>query len=200
MTATIIPFPDRMAAVAAAAGSGGEVRRRHDAVVAALRTTAVGTGHTGAQWYRTAHRVLDHIDDLVEQELGGPDVIALCEHATSCLLDAAPEIDDPPTVTALLRRLRELHLRACRSTPPDPVGLAAFVDDLARRSDGPVPPIITPYLPLLGRLGIAELRRRLAADEQAQRRRSTSAAPDELVRIRSIRAAVPRARHPSAVS
>ena len=65
-----------------------------------------------------------------------------------------------------------------------------------------VPPAtaIAPYLPLLGRLGVAELRRLLAADEQRLVRAGGPASPLDHVRLRRLRDALSRARHPSAVS
>jgi hypothetical protein len=169
MTATIIPFPDRMAEVAAGASAGpGATRRRRV--------------EPDAPWHLSAHRVLDHVDDLLARDAGGADVVTLCERATSCLLAAVDDIDEAAPVVALLARLRDQHLRACRAARPDPVELAGFVHDLAARTtDVPPATAIAPYLPLLGRLGVAELRRRLAADDR-------------------LRDALSRAHHPSAVS
>ena len=154
MTATIIPFPDRMAEVAAAAASAG------------LSAARPQSFEPDTPWYRTAHRVLDHVDDLLEREQGGSDVVTMCERATWCLLAAVDDIDEPSLVVALLARLRDQHLRPAGARP-DPVDLAGFVYDLVWRTrDVPPATAIAPYLPFLGRLGVAELRRRLAADEQ----------------------------------
>ena len=189
MTATIIPFPDRMAEVAAAAASAG---------LSAARPQSV---ELDTPWYLTAHRVLDHVDDLLEREQGGADVVTMCERATWCLLAAVDDIDEPSLVVALLARLRDQHLRACRAARPDPVDLAGFVYDLVWRTvDVPPATAIAQYVPLLGRLGLAELRRRLAADEQRLVRAGGAASPIDHVRLRRLRDALSRARHPSAVS
>ena len=200
MTATIIPFPDRMAEVAAAAASAAEHLDREDAVMAGLSVARPQSFEPDAPWSLTAHRVLDHVDDLLEREQCGSDVVMLCERATWCLLAAVDDIDESSLVVALLTRLRDQHLRACRAAQPDPVDLAGYLHDLAWRStDVPPTAAIAPYLPLLGRLGLAELRRLLAADEQ-RLVRAGPASPLDHVRLRQLRDALSRAHHPSAVS
>lgn len=117
MSATIIPFPD----------SG--IRRR---VVRARFGAEVLEEHTEDEWFWQADHVLDQIEEMLDHG-DAREVIALCEQAMGCLLDAAPEIDDGRAVTALIDRLRDLHVRACVIEPPDQVRLAEFLDRLERR-------------------------------------------------------------------
>lgn len=198
MSATIIPFPDRRTLVSAAAGQRREVRQRERAVTASFRSDDLVEGGE-AHWVRRAQRVLDHVEQLLEDG-AAREVMTLCEHATWCLLESAPDIEDGCAVMELIDRLRELHLRACRAERPDPVHLAEFVYGLARSEEmGVLHGIIDPYVGLLGSVGLAEIRRQLADDERRARRMSGMARRLHEFRLRPIQESLARADHPSAV-
>ena len=198
MSATIIQFPDRAAAVSAAAGRSAEARRRQDAVRAGFSTELLPV-QTEEGWLCQAQHVLDHVEDLLDDGDAG-EVVALCEQATSYLLGAAPDIDDGSAVMALIDRLRDIHMRACHAAPPDPVALADFVYALARSdSMGVLHGVIDPYVPVLGPTGLAAIRRHLAEDQRRQRRLSDIARKIDEFRLRPILESLSRAQHPSAV-
>ena len=199
MTATILPFPDRSAALAAAAGNHQDARRRQDAVRAGFAPTGFGDSSGDERWAAKAHHVIDHIESMLDDE-PTREVIELCQHAIECLCGAAPDIDDTAAVVELVDRLRDLHVRACQANRPDPVALADFVFWLAWGDAlGVRDHMIDPYVPLLGEQGHAQIRR-LIADRQRDAahqpglfRRMTE------LRLRPIEAALSRSRHPSAV-
>ena len=155
MSATIIPFPDQ------------STRQR---VIRARFGADALDEQSEAEWYWQADHVLDHIEAMLHTA-PAREVMALCEQAVWCLLGAAPDIDDGDAVMALIDRLRDLHLRACRLDLPDPALLAEFVYDLARSDEmGVLWGVIDPYVPLLGEAGLAVMRRRLAAEERTMSR------------------------------
>ncbi len=198
MSATIIPFPDRRTLVATAAGRRPEARQRQRAVTASFRSDDLVDGGE-AHWLGRAHRVLDHVADLLDDG-AAREVMTLCEQAMWCLLESAPDIEDGCAVMALIDRLRELHVRAGRLDPPDPVHLAEFVYGLAHSEVmGVLHGIIDPYVGLLGSVGLAEIRRQLADDERRARRMSGIARRIEEFRLRPIQESLARADHPSAV-
>lgn len=175
MSATIIPFPDQ------------GTRQR---IIRARFGAEALEEQSEAEWFWQADHVLDHIEAMLDAEQA-PDTVTLCEQAVWCLLDAAPEIDDGDAVMTLIDRLRDLHLRACRSARPDPATLAEFVYGLAHSDEmGVLTGVIEPYLPLLGRAGLAVLRRRLAADEHRMRSHTALRRSIEEFRLRPIRAAL----------
>ena len=96
MTAIIIPFPD-------------EFTRRRIVSARFSSDTLLELGED--EWFEQADHVLDHIEAMLDS---GPahEVLALCEQAVWCLLDAAPEIDDHDAVMTLVTRLGDLHRRA----------------------------------------------------------------------------------------
>jgi hypothetical protein len=198
MTATIIPFPPRRALHASTATVAGQARGRR-----------VGAGddgrahHLGVRredhWTTRAHHVLDHVDAMLHDGSGGP-VVALCEQAMRCLLDSAADIADGRSVLALIHRLRRLHLEACRLDPPEPVELAEFLYRLATSDEvGALSGVIDPYLALLGPVGGAEIRRRLAADEDRLPSMTGPARHRFEARLRPLATSLARAHHPSAV-
>lgn len=197
MTATIIQFPDRRTVVERAAGRHGEARQRQNAVTASFSTAALmedGEDH----WICRAHHVLDHVADLLDDG-HAREVITLCEQGLWCLLTAAPDIADGDAVMALIDRLRALHRQACDLDPPDPVHLAEFVYGVARSEEmGVLHGVIDPYVALLGPVGLAEIRRRLAAEERRMRRLSDIARRIHEFRLRPIYESLSRADHPSA--
>lgn len=198
MSARIIRFPDRRAALAEVADRSPEARQRQDAVAASFSTAGLSWA-TESDWLGRAHHVLDHVEDLLDDG-DAAEVAVLCERATWCLLQAAPEIDDRAAVMDLLDRVRDLHLRACQASPPDPVHLAEFVYGLAHsEAMGVLHGVIDPYVGLLGPVGLAEIRRRLADDERAHRRSTGIARQIEDFRRQPILASLARAAHPSAV-
>jgi hypothetical protein len=198
MTATIIPFPPRRALPARTASVADQARGRR---------AGVGTNHRADQlgsrgedhWTTRAHRVLDHVDAMLHDGAGGQ-VVALCEQAMRCLLDSAADIADGRAVSALIDRLRRLHLHACRLDPPDPVQLAEFVYGLAMSDEvGVLAGVLDPYVPLLGPVGLAHVRRRVREDEDRMRSMNGPGRQRFEVRLRPIAAALARAHHPSVV-
>jgi hypothetical protein len=185
MSAIIIPFPD------------GSARESRAARAAAHADDCLWDQDAG-DWFEQASSVLDEIEALLD---GGRarEVVMLCERGVVCVLDAAPEIDDTAAVTVLVDRLLALHLRSCCADGVDPVTLATFVYGVATTAVGLVTHAVDPYLPLLGDVGRAEMRRLLTAD--AVRASSASGVLRSILelRLRPVQAALARAGHPSAV-
>jgi hypothetical protein len=196
MTATIIPFPPRRALRASTAGGAEQGRgRRAGAGRRADRLEARGEDH----WTTRAHHVLDRVDAML-LDGAGDQVVALCEQATRCLLDSAADIADGGSVSAIIDRLRRLHLQACRLDPPDPAQLAEFVYGLAMSDEvGVLAGVLDPYVALLGPVGLAEIRRRLAEDEDRMRSMNGLERQRFELRLRPIATSLARAHHPSAV-
>ena len=184
MTATIIPFP-----------AHGSRRQPH--------THSSGFDSPCEQdandWVRQAGGVLDRVEAMLDADQVS-EVTTLCEQAVRCLLDAAPEIDDGDAVSALVDRLRHLHLRACMRGAPEPLRLATFVHRMAWAAVVSVlRDVVDPYVPLLGDAGRSHLRRMLREDER--RVGPTSGAVRSVVdaRLRAMQASLARGDHPSAV-
>jgi hypothetical protein len=199
MSAIIIPFPNRSVRDARTTASAAHGVIDRD-VVHAVFGPDEATEQTEDAWFREANRVLDRVEAMLD---GGAarDVTGLCEQALWCVLDAAPEIDDGDCVMALVDRLRELHVRACRLDPPEPAELAEFAYRLATSDAmGVLRGVIDPYLPLLGDAGVAVVRRRLAADEV--RMGSASAIMRSILefRLRPVHESLARVEHPSATA
>lgn len=197
MTATIIPFPPRRALHARQADVAEQVRPRPAGAGANHRADHLGPRGED-HWTTRAHGVLDHVDAMLHDG-AGEQVVALCEQAMRCLLDSAADIADGRAVSALIDRLRRLHLQACRLHPPDPVQLAEFVYGLAMSDEvGVLAGVLDPYVPLLGPIGLADVRRRVTEDEDRMRSMDSRGRQQFEVRLRPIATALARAHHPSA--
>jgi len=204
MSATIIRFPierriDRSGVVADCAGDSNERHLRAQAVDEGLSTDRLGASQGEEQWVGQAHHVLDHVEDMIADGEAA-EAGALCERATWRLLDAAYDIDDTVSLIELVARLRPLHRAACHAAPPEPVRLADFVYDLAHSDQlGVLHDVIDPYVELLGPTGLAAVRRRVQADQDALRRLSSIGRRIEEFRLQPILTSLAKATHPSAV-
>lgn len=203
MSATIIRFPiERRDVVSECAADTSEREARARAIDAGLSTAALGAGQGEWEWVEQVHHVLDHVEDMIESEAtsDAAEAVGLCEQATWRLLDAAPDIDDTCSLLELIGRLRMLHRDACKAVPPDPERLADFLYDLAHSHQlGVLHEVIDPYVELLGPTGLAAVRRRVRADQDALRRLSSIARRIEEFRLQPILTSLAKAAHPSAV-
>jgi hypothetical protein len=202
MSAIIIQFPDRNrdARTTSAVGRTNHVVDRD--VVHATFGPDDATDQTDHEWFGQANNVLDCVEAMLADG-AAREVTSLCEQALWCVLAAAPEIDDGDCVMALVERLRDMHVRACRVAPPDPLELARFVHRLATSDDVDVDAlhgVIDPYLPLLGGAGVDAVRRCIAADEVRLRNATPIMRAILEFRLRPIRAALTRFDHPSSAA
>jgi hypothetical protein len=192
MSATIIPFPGPRPSLA-----GTDRPSANPQTVTARFRAVLDDSEDG--WYCQASHVLDQVQALLDSGAAG-DVMELCEQAVWCLLNAAPEIEDGEAVMSLIDRLRRLHVRACTVVRPNPVQLASFVYQLATDNTmGVLHGVIDPYVSLLGEKGLAEIRRRLAAEEASVRESSAIRRSIWEFRLRPIHASLARADHPDAM-
>ena len=117
-------------------------------------------------WLSWGGRVEELVDELAELcDAGHPQAAAvLAEHAHRRADEAIAAVDDlDDWLTEVSARLAELHLRACRQDPPEPVELAGRLVDLELTSplDG-FPRAAETYAEVLGAEGLAAFRRRVA--------------------------------------
>ena len=148
-------------------------------------------------WADRIHHVIDHVEALLDVG-DASEVVDLCQRAVGYLEDSAPEIAESAPLYDLADRLGELHLRACRTAGPEPVGLARWLFETEFRGDlGAVAGAAEAYADVLGPTGLAELRR--LADQAWRGRRSDIARSIDRFRLKPIMTSLARASHPSAV-
>lgn len=150
----------RMAAARAMTGAPSVGLFRH-----AIDEAFIANGYVGyREMYAYASNigsVLDSLQDLLDDG-HAKQVIALAEHAIDRAEDAVGYVDDSDGwMSGISERLRELHLAACESAPPDPVTLARTLFE-RERHDGDLEVFYgaaSAYADVLGERGLAEYRR-----------------------------------------
>jgi hypothetical protein len=149
-------------------------------------------------WADRIHHVIDQFEELLDAGHAA-DVVELCQRAVWFLEDSVPEIAESAPLYELADRLGEVHLRACRDAPPEPVGLARWLFATEFRGDlGAVAGAAQAYGGVLGAEGLAELRR-LASDAwHGARGCSAIARSIDRFRLRPIMTSLARAAHPTA--
>jgi uncharacterized Zn finger protein len=135
-----------------------------------------------AGWSGHVAEVLDAVGALVSS---GKANIArqLAEHALDRIGEALGEIEDPEgEAGSLLDHAKDIHLKACQASPPDPVALAR--DLFAREMDdewGTFDNAMALYADPLGETGRAEYRR--LAEAAWKKTASGHAEPEPLIRL-----------------
>jgi uncharacterized Zn finger protein len=103
------------------------------------------------------------IGDLIDAG-GAVDAIGIAREAIGLLTEALEYVDDSSgAVGEASFELLNVHLRACKAAPPDPVSLADYVADLLLQPDSWLEPDLSDYAELLGAEGLATVRKRIAA-------------------------------------
>ena len=148
-------------------------------------------------WSTPVHEVIDEIEAVLDQ--GDADaVVELCRQALVRLDTSSPDIDDVETLDELVVRLDEVHRRACVMARPDAVELARWL--FRAEVDSNLHALVGAperYADLLGARGLAEYERLL--DGRLRRSRSDLGRRIDDFSLGPTRAALARARHPSAV-
>jgi tetratricopeptide (TPR) repeat protein len=160
----------RRLVVRAAHATGGtaELSVWKDALDDALQTEDF-VPYGGAHDYASGiEEVIDGLEDLL-REGQAESVIELAEHGLAAVDESVEHVDDSDGwMGALLGRLQELHLEACRQARPDPANLAERLFELEMESAfDTFDHAFVAYADILGEAGLA-VYRRLAESEWAK--------------------------------
>jgi uncharacterized Zn finger protein len=102
------------------------------------------------------------IGELIEAEAAA-DAMDLASDAIRWLREAFGQVDDSSgTISDAGYELLEVHLRACRAEPPDPVELGYNLAALLLRDSWNFGPDLAEYADLLGDVGMAAIRKRIS--------------------------------------
>jgi tetratricopeptide (TPR) repeat protein len=123
--------------------------------------------HEAGGWAGGVEEALNAIREVARSGRTGI-ALKLVEHAIDEIEEAAESIDDSDgQCTTLLHQASEIHLEACRTAGPDPVGLAEELFERELNGDfDTFSGAAARYADVLGEAGLAEYRR-LAADAWA---------------------------------
>jgi len=141
--------------------------RFRKALTDATRTRGFVDYEEAGGWAGGIERVLRQIEGLIARH---PEmVLRLIDHGFDRIEAALESVDDSNgDGLALFGRIREIHLAACRSARPDPVGLAHDLFDKEAQSVwGMFDGVVESHADVLGEAGLAEFRR-LAQDAWAR--------------------------------
>lgn len=148
-------------------------------------------------WSTPVHEVIHEIESVLDQ--GDADAaIELCRQALGRLDASAPDIEDVGPLDELVVRLDEVHRRACAVARPDGVELARWL--FRAEVDSNLHALVGAaerYAEQLGGRGLVEYDRLM--EQRLRRPRSDLGRRIDDFSLGPTRAALTRARHPSAV-
>jgi uncharacterized Zn finger protein len=112
---------------------------------------------------RDVHKAAAVIGDLIDAG-GAEDAIGIAREAIDLMTQALEFVDDSSgEVGGAAFELLEVHLRACEAAPPDPASLADYLADLLLQDELGLVPDLSDYSAVLGDMGLAAVRARIAA-------------------------------------
>lgn len=139
---------------------------RHAAVAAMRRNLAavfdagdIDSYHEVGGFADELNEAVDALEDLLKQGKAA-ELIDLAEYAIALGEETLGQVDDSDgEVYAVLERLRELHLKACRNAKPDPEALARRLFEWELRTDwDSFYGAVDAYADVLGKRGLAVYR------------------------------------------